>query len=57
MFDLNAKERQRTMLTIYNDYLYSFMGYSQFKILDSVERFNIKNIFINKWENINISNG
>ena len=57
MFDLNSKERQRAMLVIYKDYLYTFMGYSQFEILDSVERINIgSNLLVNKWENLNISN-
>ena len=57
MFDLNCKERQRCMLVIYKEYLYAFMGYSQYEILDSVERININNnILVNRWENINISN-
>jgi len=57
MFDLNIEERQRAMLVIYKDYLYCFMGYTQFKILDSVERINItNNLSTNKWENIIISN-
>lgn len=57
MFDLNCKERQRSMLVIYNDYLYAFMGYTQSNILDTVERININNnLNTNKWENINISN-
>jgi hypothetical protein len=57
MFDLNSKERQRAMLVIYKDYLYTFMGYSQFEILDSVERISVgSNLLVNKWENLNISN-
>lgn len=57
MPDLNCNERQRTMLVIYKDYLYCFMGYTQFEILNSVERINItNNILTNKWENVNISN-
>jgi hypothetical protein len=56
MPDLNYNERQRSMLVICKDYLYCFMGYTQFEILNSVERINITNILINKWENVNISN-
>ena len=57
MFDLNTGERQRSMLVIHRDYLYSFMGYSQYNILDSVERININgNLLSYKWENINIAN-
>ena len=52
----NYEERQRAILAIHNNYLYAFMGYNRFEILDTVERINISNIFINKWENINISN-
>ena len=29
MPDLNSEERQRPILTIYKDYLYAFMGYTQ----------------------------
>jgi len=57
MPNLNCNERQRTMLVIYKDYLYCFMGYTQFEILSSVERIIItNNILTNKWENVNISN-
>ena len=55
MPDLNYNERQRSMLVICKDYLYCFMGYTQFEILNSVERINITNILINKWENVNIN--
>ena len=54
--DFNCDERQRAILAIYNNYLYAFMGYNRFEILDTVERININNIFMNKWENIKISN-
>jgi hypothetical protein len=58
MFDLNCKERQRSMLVIHKNYLYAFMGYTQSDILDIVERVYIgdNNLTINKWENIIISN-
>ena len=57
MIDLNCDERQRSMLVIYKDYLYCFMGYTQFEILNTIERINItNNILINKWETVNISN-
>lgn len=57
MYDLNLYERQRSMLVIYKNYLYCFMGYNQFKIFYSIERINKKNnISLNKWENISISN-
>lgn len=53
MPDLIAKERQKSMLEIQNNYLYSFMGLSQNGILDSVERINLDNIEVG-WESINI---
>ena len=54
--DLNSDERQRAMLVIYNDYLYAFMGYTQFSILDSIERININKLSTSKWEKVSISN-
>ena len=54
--DLNSEERQRPMLFIYKDYLYAFMGYTQFSILDSVERININKLSTSKWEKVSISN-
>ena len=56
MPDLNSNERQRPMLTIYKDYLYAFMGYSQFGILDSVERINITKLGTSEWEKVSVSN-
>ena len=56
MPDLNSPERQRTILVIYGNYLYAFMGYTQFGILDSVERINIKRLGLSKWEKLKISN-
>ena len=56
MADLNSNERQRAMLFIYKDYLYAFMGYTQFSILDSIERINIAKLKTSKWEKVSISN-
>ena len=57
MLNLNCNERQKSMLAIYKDFLYCFMGYTQIEILNSIERINItNNILINKWEILNISN-
>ena len=53
---LYSNERQRTILAIYGDYLYAFMGYSQFGILDSVERINIKELGKKNWEVVTITN-
>ena len=55
--DLNSPERQQAILTIHGDYLYAFMGYNQFNILDTVERLNIKTLGSSKWENVNVSVG
>jgi hypothetical protein len=54
--NLNSEERQRAMLIIYKDYLYAFMGYTQFGILDSVERINIAKLGTSQWEKVSISN-
>ena len=56
MPDLKSSERQRAILAIYGNYLYAFMGYNQYGILDSVERININNFQKNNWEFVNISN-
>ena len=56
MPDLNSEERQRPMLVIYKDYLYAFMGHTQFRILDSIERINIAKLGSSKWEKVSISN-
>ena len=56
MPDLNIEERQRPILAIYKDYLYAFMGYTQYAILDSVERININKLGSSKWEKLSISN-
>jgi hypothetical protein len=56
MPNLNSEERQRAMLVIYKDYLYAFMGHTQFDILDSVERININKLGSSKWEKVSISN-
>ena len=53
--DLLAKERQRSMLFIENNYLYCFMGLTQNGILDTVERINLDNLEAG-WENVNIIN-
>ena len=54
--DLNSDERQRPILVLYKDYLYVFMGYTQFSILDSIERININELNKSKWEKVPISN-
>ena len=54
--DLNSDERQRPMLVIYNNYLYAFMGYTQFNILDSIERININKLSSSRWEKVSFSN-
>ena len=53
--DLLAKERQRSMLFIENNFLYCFMGLTQNGIIDSVERLNLDNLEAG-WENVNIIN-
>ena len=55
MPDLTAKERQRTMLFIENNYLYCFMGLSQTGILETVERINLEKIE-SGWESIIVDN-
>ena len=55
--DLNSPERQQAILTIHGDYLYAFMGYNQFNILDTVERINIKTLGSSKWENVIVTKG
>ena len=55
MPDLTAKERQRTMLFIENNYLYCFMGLSQTGILETVERINLEKIETG-WESIIVDN-
>ena len=54
--DLNSEERQRPMLIIYKDYLYAFMGHTQFSILDTIERINITKLKTSKWEKVSYSN-
>ena len=54
--DLNSEERQRPMLVIYKDYLYAFMGHTQFNILDTIERINITKLKSSKWEKVAFSN-
>jgi hypothetical protein len=49
-------ERQHPTLYIFKNYLYAFMGHTQFNILDTVERIDIKNIGNSVWENVNYSN-
>ena len=58
MPNLNSEERQRPILEIYKDNLYAFMGYTQYSILDSVERININKLGSSsiKWEKLSISN-
>jgi hypothetical protein len=58
MPNLNSEERQRPILEIYKDNLYAFMGYTQYTILDSVERININKLGSSsiKWEKLSISN-
>ena len=56
MPNLNCEERQRPMLVIHKDYLYAFMGYTQFGILDSIERINISRLGKSKWEKVSIAN-
>ena len=54
MPDLNSPERQRAILAIYDNYLYAFMGCTQYSILDTVERIYIKDL--KKWEKVNVKN-
>ena len=54
--NLNSEERQRPMLVLYEEYLYVFMGFTQFGILDSIERININKLGTSKWEKVSISN-
>ena len=54
MPDLNSSERQRAILAIYDNYLYAFMGCTQYGILDTVERIYIKDL--KKWEKVNVKN-
>ena len=54
--DLNYGERQRPILEIYNNYLYIFMGYTQYNILDSIERMEIDNLEISKCEKLAFKN-
>ena len=56
MPDLNEEERQRPILVLYKDYLYAFMGYTQYNILDTVEKININKLSTNKWEILQILN-
>ena len=56
MPDLISPERQKATLAIYGDYLYAFMGQTQFNVLDSVERINIKKLGSSNWENVIYSN-
>ena len=56
MPDLISPERQKATLAIYGDYLYSFMGQTQFNVLDTVERINIKKLGSSNWENVIYSN-
>ena len=53
--DMNCAECQQPILTIHGDYLYAFMGYNKFNILDSVERINLKTL--SKWENVIVNYG
>ena len=56
MPDLISPERQKATLAIYGDYLYAFTGHTQFNVLDTVERINIKTLGSNNWENVSYSN-
>ena len=58
MPDLNSEERQRPILVIHKNYLYAFMGHTQYSILDSIERINISKLgsSSSKWEKVSISN-
>lgn len=56
MPDLISEERQRPMLLINDGYLYAFMGFTQTDLLNSIEKFNIKEIKTSKWENVNALN-
>ena len=56
MPDLISPERQKATLAIHGDYLYAFMGQTQFNVLDSVERINIKKLGSSNWENVIYSN-
>ena len=56
MPDLNSEERQRPILIINEGYLYAFMGYTQYNILDSVERININKLGTSKWEKLAFTN-
>ena len=52
--DLNSKERQRPVICVFNDYLYTFMGYTEENFINYVERIDIKNL--NRWEIIKTFN-
>ena len=56
MPNLNIEENQRPILAFNNDYLYTFMGHTQYDILDMIERFNISQIDNSKWEIVQFSN-
>ena len=52
MPDLISPERQQAILTIFKNYLYAFMGHTQYNILESIERININDFRNNNWENV-----
>lgn len=55
MADMNSIERQRPILLVESNYLYTFMGLSQFNSVESIERINLNNLSA-KWENIFFEN-
>ena len=56
MPDLISPERQNATLAIYDDYLYAFTGHTQFNVLDTIERINIKTLGSSNWENVTYTN-
>ena len=56
MPNLNIEENQRPILAFNNDYLYTFMGYTQYNILDIIERINISQKDNSKWEIVQFIN-
>ena len=56
MPNLNIEENQRPILAFNNDYLYTFMGHTQYDILDMIERINISQLGNSKWEVVQFYN-
>ena len=48
-------EIQRPMLFLFNNFLYSFMGYDSYEIINKIQRLNIEDIYCSLWEPIIIN--